>query len=115
MVLGHIAHFLLFLPVGNGSPPGFGMPVLAVGWTLNDEMYFYALLQHLAAVWALALVGAGRMAGFASATDHRGSHFQDSAGALAVGPCQAGFARSVCALATGYTKIYYQCKVKDAQ
>lgn len=42
-VLGHIAHSLLFLPVGNGPPPGFGVPVLDVGWTLNYEMYFYAL------------------------------------------------------------------------
>lgn len=41
VVLGHIAHSLLFLPVGNGPPPGFGRPVLEVGWTLNYEMYFY--------------------------------------------------------------------------
>lgn len=43
VVLGHIAHSLLFLPVGNGAPPGFGVPVLDVGWTLNYEMYFYVL------------------------------------------------------------------------
>lgn len=43
VALGHIAHSLLFLPVGNGPPPQFGWPVLAVGWTLNYEMYFYAL------------------------------------------------------------------------
>lgn len=43
VVLGHIAHSLLFLPVGNGPPPAFGVPVLDVGWTLNYEMYFYAL------------------------------------------------------------------------
>ena len=59
VVLGHIAHSLLFLPVGNGPPPGFGRPVLEVGWTLNYEMYFYfvfgiSLLFGRWRWWALA-------------------------------------------------------------
>jgi hypothetical protein len=34
---------VLFLPTGNGVSPDFGFPVISVGWTLNYEMYFYAV------------------------------------------------------------------------
>lgn len=36
-------HTLLFVPTGDGTPPDFGFPIPSVGWSLNYEMYFYAV------------------------------------------------------------------------
>ncbi|WP_448683371.1 acyltransferase family protein [Pseudomonas nicosulfuronedens] len=34
---------LFFIPSGGGFPPVYGWPVLTVGWSLNFEIYFYAI------------------------------------------------------------------------
>lgn len=39
---GHLARSLLFLPNGDGT--GGMQPILGLGWTLNYEMFFYALI-----------------------------------------------------------------------
>lgn len=46
---GHLAQSLLFIPHLSPSHPGMIWPVLVPGWTLNYEMFFYA-------VFAAALV-----------------------------------------------------------
>jgi peptidoglycan/LPS O-acetylase OafA/YrhL len=38
-----LLHTLLLIPTGNGSAPNFGFPIPAVGWSLNYEIYFYAI------------------------------------------------------------------------
>jgi peptidoglycan/LPS O-acetylase OafA/YrhL len=35
---------LLFLPLSTGQPPFYGYSALIVGWSLNYEIYFYAVL-----------------------------------------------------------------------
>ncbi|PMQ06020.1 O-acetyltransferase WecH [Dyella sp. AD56] len=42
----HLVEYLFFLPLHgpNGGDPGVVIPALSVGWTLNYEMYFYAVL-----------------------------------------------------------------------
>lgn len=45
-VPGHLRQLLctlLFVPTGDGAPPDFGFPIPSVGWSLNYEMYFYAV------------------------------------------------------------------------
>ncbi|MPW17640.1 acyltransferase family protein [Paraburkholderia sp. CNPSo 3157] len=41
--LRQLLYTLLFMPTGNGTPPDFGFPIPSVGWSLNYEMYFYAV------------------------------------------------------------------------
>jgi peptidoglycan/LPS O-acetylase OafA/YrhL len=66
--LGHLVSSLLLLPHDDGH--GAATPILALGWTLNYEMFFYALIAvttHLftdrrlygviAAIFALVLLG----------------------------------------------------------
>ncbi len=41
--LSRLLKTLLFIPSGEGFPPVYGWPVLTVGWSLNFEIYFYAI------------------------------------------------------------------------
>lgn len=68
--LSHLLRSLLFIPHESPDKPGQLYPLLAVGWTLNYEMFFYALfcigivLRRVVAVptaLILALVAAGAL------------------------------------------------------
>lgn len=39
----NLLYTISFIPYGELAPPSFGYPLLAVGWTLNFEMYFYLI------------------------------------------------------------------------
>lgn len=41
--IGNLIKSLLFIPLANGPAPGFGYSTLFVGWSLNYEMFFYAI------------------------------------------------------------------------
>jgi exopolysaccharide production protein ExoZ len=65
----HVAASFLFFPAESPALPGFYMPLLVPGWTLNYEMAFYAVfglalylpqrLRMLAVLAVLSLVTAG--------------------------------------------------------
>ena len=58
----HVLQSLLFIPHYSPSFPGMAWPVLVPGWTLNFEMFFYAVfaatlsLAQPMRLWALAAV-----------------------------------------------------------
>ncbi|MBC7483865.1 MAG: acyltransferase [Rhizobacter sp.] len=60
VTLGHVAASLLFIPHLSPTHPGMAWPILVPGWTLNFEMFFYAIfactlfVQFRRRVWALA-------------------------------------------------------------
>jgi exopolysaccharide production protein ExoZ len=43
--LKNLGQSLCFIPLSTLDPPFLGAPVLSVGWTLNYEIYFYALIS----------------------------------------------------------------------
>lgn len=48
--LGHVVQSLLFVPHASPSHPGENWPILVPGWTLNYEMFFYAVFAVCLAV-----------------------------------------------------------------
>ncbi|HMC15501.1 MAG TPA: acyltransferase [Albitalea sp.] len=63
--LAHVLKSLLFIPHESPSHPGMAWPVLVPGWSLNYEMFFYAIFAaslFVRPVWRLALL-AGVLSG----------------------------------------------------
>lgn len=56
----HVLQSLAFIPHESPSFPGRNWPVLVPGWTLNFEMFFYAVCALTLAL-TLALTGPGRL------------------------------------------------------
>jgi len=57
--VGHVVQSLLFIPHENPGHPGRFWPLLVPGWTLNYEMFFYAVFALALAIgrhWALIVL-----------------------------------------------------------